>query len=124
VPKITGFTVVAGNDVMLAADPFGNNVALRCPACAWPVLFIARPNQRGSSARHPAVCHGCGAQYWIDVDAPSKRVVLHRVPQEVGEATAKRKRSAVARAARGSGTAGSAKVITPPDKSLQRSRER
>jgi hypothetical protein len=50
----------------LQADCFGNNAAVECPRClSYPVLLIARPNQRGSSRANPATCHHCGARVYI-----------------------------------------------------------
>jgi hypothetical protein len=51
---------------VVCSDCFGNNAAIECPSCrSFPVLLIARPNQRGSSARNPGICRNCGTQVHI-----------------------------------------------------------
>jgi hypothetical protein len=63
---------------VIRSDCFGNNAAVECPNCnCFAVLLIARPNQRGSSARNPGICRNCGCRINIvdDVDSGALDVV-------------------------------------------------
>jgi hypothetical protein len=63
---ITGATVTQhGTGAAIAADCFGNNAAIQCPGCKYPILLTARPNQRGSDAQHPVACPSCGRATWM-----------------------------------------------------------
>lgn len=63
--RVTNAQIIL-NQIPISADPFGNNIALICPACkAYPVLLIARPNFRGSSPQAPSFCRACEASVWI-----------------------------------------------------------
>jgi DNA-directed RNA polymerase subunit RPC12/RpoP len=51
---------------IVRADCFGNNAAIECPHClSYPVLLIARKDQRGTSKKKPATCRQCGAKVHI-----------------------------------------------------------
>ena len=76
---ITGFAVVNEDGFPVAADPFGNNVALHCMGCGSPVLAIARENQRGSSPSSPAPCPKCAAKHWVEVDERGKKLVVRKL---------------------------------------------
>ena len=78
--KVTGFEMVAGEGLKLAADAHGNNVAFRCLHCSWPVLAVFLEGHRGSSANTPTNCQGCGARYWVEVDSSQSRLRLHGLP--------------------------------------------
>lgn len=66
-PSITDAVVrMAGSGQVLRSDCFGNNAAVECPKCLnYPVLVIARPTQRGSSAANPGRCRRCGCGIYI-----------------------------------------------------------
>lgn len=44
--KVTGLNCIDEAGYRVLCDPFGNNVAFRCPACGGPVLSIILENQR------------------------------------------------------------------------------
>ena len=77
---ITDFHCVDENEQEIPCDAFGNNVALKCPSCGYPMLAIMRENQRGSAANNPAVCRGCHFHAWLSVDTASGRLLLQRLP--------------------------------------------
>ncbi len=59
----------------LRSDCFGNNAAIECPRCLrYPVLLVARPNQRGSSADNPGVCRHCGCSVYITEDVAQEQL--------------------------------------------------
>ena len=67
----------------LPADYFGNNAAIQCPACSkYPVLLIARQDQRGSSESNPAECRGCGAKIYIADDLNRNAIEILTVAVE------------------------------------------
>ena len=76
---ITGAVVrVATSGQVVPADCFGNNAAVECPAClCYPVLLIARADQRGASSANPGKCRHCGARIHItdDVAQDELRIV-------------------------------------------------
>ena len=83
--RITDALVIALNRQTLRADCFGNNAAVECPRClSYPVLIIARPNQRGSSAQNPSICRHCKARLYItnDLSQRTLRVVNLAVEYE------------------------------------------
>lgn len=48
------------------AHCWGNNLAVRCPACSeYPVLLTARTGWRGSRQDTPSHCPGCRAAVWM-----------------------------------------------------------
>jgi len=60
---------VEASGQVVRADCFGNNAAVECPACLhYPVLLIARRNQRGASSANPGKCRHCGARIHITDD--------------------------------------------------------
>jgi hypothetical protein len=65
--KITDAVVrLIGTGQVLRSDCYGNNAAVECPSClSYPVLIIARPDQRGSSAIKPGRCRRCGCGVFI-----------------------------------------------------------
>ena len=65
--KITNFIVMDANGEIISADPHGNNLAVSCSSCGYPLLLTALPNQRGSDEAHPAKCKGCGQEYFLDI---------------------------------------------------------
>jgi len=74
---VTGFNVENSRGYKIDADPFGNNIAFACFSCKHPVLAIAREHQRGYSKENPAVCKGCGKEYFIEsVDCESEDVTI------------------------------------------------
>ena len=77
--KITGFKCIDGTGFPVLCDPFGNNVAIRCPSCGGPVLVVLRENQRGSTQEHPSVCPACESRIWVEVKDDQELLVLHRV---------------------------------------------
>jgi DNA-directed RNA polymerase subunit RPC12/RpoP len=77
---ITDFNVTTANGEQVQADAHGNNVAFKCLDCGGPVLAVMMKHQRGESESSPTACKSCGAKYWIEVDAPQSRLVVHRVP--------------------------------------------
>lgn len=76
---ITDFAVVGDDGYPLAADPHGDNVALRCMSCGGPVLAVIRDHQRGSSPDNPARCRGCGCRYWVEAIESASQLIVHRV---------------------------------------------
>jgi len=67
--RVTGQTV--------RADCFGNNIAAECPAClSYPVLFVAVPNQRGSSQTNPSICRRCGERFYIVDDLNPRELLI------------------------------------------------
>jgi len=74
---ITDFEAKDEAGVPVKADAYGNNVALSCLKCNFPVLAIARDHQRGSSKQRAAVCRGCGSRYWISIAASERSIVVH-----------------------------------------------
>ena len=79
---VTNFSVVAADGFPLGADPFGNNIAIRCLSCGFPVLAVALVNMRGMSEENPAECRGCKSKYRIEVRESLNQVVVHRVPRK------------------------------------------
>jgi hypothetical protein len=75
---ITDFRCLDEDENEIPCDAFGNNVALRCPSCGYPMLAIIRENQRVSGADNPAICRGCDFQAWLSVDTSGRRLRLHR----------------------------------------------
>lgn len=63
---ITNAVVLDQDNRKIVSDCFGNNAAIKCPKCQnYPVLLIARPNQRGSNSENPSICQSCGAHIFI-----------------------------------------------------------
>lgn len=75
---VTDFHCIAEDGFMVLCDAHGNNVAFRCQGCGGPVLAVMREHQRGSYPGNPAECRACHSQYWVEVDGPNNRLVLHR----------------------------------------------
>lgn len=75
-PSITDAVVrMLGTGQVLRSDCFGNNAAVECPKClGYPVLLIARPNQRGSSPTNPGRCRRCGCSVFIVDDLNADRL--------------------------------------------------
>jgi hypothetical protein len=75
-PTITDAVVrMLGTGQVLRSDCFGNNAAVECPQClSYPVLIIARPNQRGSSPINPGRCRRCGCSVFIVDDLRADRL--------------------------------------------------
>ena len=65
--KLTNCTVKNSHDDLIAAHPFGNNIAFGCQFCWHPVLATDYDNFPGSDNEHPAICRGCGRGYYLDV---------------------------------------------------------
>ena len=65
--------------VEIEADTHGNNMAFVCFDCGYPVLAIARENQRGSDREHPAECKNCGKEYFLDVRIHRKKLYVHEL---------------------------------------------
>lgn len=67
--KITNSKVQLENGQAVKSDTHGNNFAILCPDCnQFPILFVARKNQKGSSIDNPAVCKHCNSIYYIKSD--------------------------------------------------------
>lgn len=63
---------------VLRSDCFGNNAAIECPRCLkYPLLLVARTNQRGNSRTKPGICRHCGSRVYIIEDVAEER--LHAV---------------------------------------------
>jgi hypothetical protein len=77
--KVTGFRCFDTEGFPILCDPFGNNVAFRCPGCSGPVLAVLREHQRGSNEGNPSICTACGSKYWIEVNEPNESLILHRI---------------------------------------------
>lgn len=75
--RITDFLVMNGDGDRIQADPHGNNVAFNCFDCEHPIVAVALENQRGSDEEHPAVCRGCGAEYFLDPRQGSSKMYIH-----------------------------------------------
>jgi hypothetical protein len=86
--KITDAVVrLIGTGQVLRSDCQGNNAAVECPKClSYPVLIIARPNQRGSSATKPGRCRRCGCGIFIvdDLNADYLEIIDLDVVDEAG----------------------------------------
>ena len=78
---ITNFPCLDQSDNAVPCDAFGNNVALRCPRCGYPILAIARPHQRGADANNPAECRGCELRCWIEVENNRLRLIEVATPR-------------------------------------------
>lgn len=65
--KVTDFKCIDLDGKDIACDAFGNNVAIGCPNCGYPILAITLLDQRGSSERNPACCRKCGFKCWIEI---------------------------------------------------------
>jgi uncharacterized protein YbaR (Trm112 family) len=64
--RVTGATVKLDDGTQVAADAFGNNIAILCPNCKkQPTLLIALRHQKGSDIEHLAACTACGKRYYI-----------------------------------------------------------
>jgi hypothetical protein len=60
---------------VLRADCYGNNATVECPRCLkYPILLIARTNQRGSSAANPGRCRHCECSVFIADDLSVDRL--------------------------------------------------
>jgi len=77
--KVTGLNCIDEAGYQVLCDPFGNNVAFRCPACGGPVLSIIIENQRGSEEGNPSVCPACKNRYWIELREEDQLLVLHAI---------------------------------------------
>ncbi len=84
---ITDATVRAGEaNELLPADCFGNNAAIQCPSCSsFPILLIARPDQRGSSPGNPGICRQCGCHVHITEDTAQEELNSLSVTQTGGD---------------------------------------
>ena len=66
-------------------DSHGNNTAVQCPACGFPVLITRGPvATRGISADNAAECRTCLAKWWIEV-RNGDTWLLHRAYSRVRE---------------------------------------
>jgi hypothetical protein len=87
-PTITDAVVrMVGTGQVLRSDCFGNNAAVECPKClSYPVLIIARPNQRGSSPANPSRCRRCGCSVFIvdDLSADQFDIIDLDIVEEAG----------------------------------------
>ncbi len=78
--RVTDYACVNENGYPVLADTWGNNVAFRCESCGSPVLAdLHDSNQRGAKPENPSVCRACGSRYWVEPEAQSQRLTLHRV---------------------------------------------
>jgi len=75
---VTDFYAVYSDGTEAKADPFGNNVAFACADCGYPVLAVARKNQRGSSIENTSVCNGCRQHYVIEVRETTHKIIIYR----------------------------------------------
>ncbi|MFW9874721.1 MAG: hypothetical protein ACFFG0_16560 [Candidatus Thorarchaeota archaeon] len=78
---VTGFKCRDEFGFPVICDAFGNNVAIRCPSCAAPILAIMRENQRGSHPDRPATCIACGSHIWAEVKLESQTLIIHRIKE-------------------------------------------
>jgi len=74
--KITNFKCIDSNGNELKSDTFGNNAAVACPNCTYPILFVALENQKGSSATHKTKCKGCALDFYIEADEKEKTIKI------------------------------------------------
>ncbi len=74
---ITGFNCVKENLEGLNCDAHGNNAAVSCPVCGYPILFVARENQKGSDSAHATICQGCEKSFFIEVIEEKQLIKLH-----------------------------------------------
>jgi len=79
--KITDFKCIDEAGFPVLCDPFGNNVAIRCPSCGGPVLAILREHQRGSSDKNPSNCRACDSRIWIEMKEGQELLILHRTKE-------------------------------------------
>lgn len=75
---VTGFIGVFSDGISAKVDTHGNNVAFSCPDCLYPVLAVARENQRGFSKRNPAICRCCGEHYVIEPREELQKIVIYK----------------------------------------------
>lgn len=67
--KITNAKVQLENGVVVKSDTYGNNFTILCPNCnQFPILFVARKNQKGSNTNNPSICQNCQSSYYIVSD--------------------------------------------------------
>ncbi len=74
---ITGFKCINEATSVINCDAHGNNAAICCPSCGYPILFVARKNQKGSDRSHATQCAGCGKLFFIEVIESKKVIILH-----------------------------------------------
>ena len=81
--RITNFKVLVGGK-KVNADAFGNNVAFLCPKCKYPMLAIARKNQRGSDRDHPTACRNvvCGKKYFMEINEKKEEIHIRPLGQK------------------------------------------
>jgi len=77
--KMTGFKCIDESGFPVLCDPFGNNVAIKCPGCGGPVLAILREYQRGANKESPSICPSCRSRIWVESKEDQELLVLHRV---------------------------------------------
>ena len=77
--KITDFLTMDDMGVEIPADTHGNIIAFECFYCGFPILAIARENQRGSDKEHPTDCRDCGKKYFLDVRTHAKKLYVHEL---------------------------------------------
>ena len=75
---VTGFIGVYSDGTSAKLDAHGNNVAFSCQNCSYPVLAVARDNQRGFSQKNPSICRGCGECYVIELREELQKIVVYK----------------------------------------------
>lgn len=64
--------------VEIPYDRLGNNIALECPCCKYPVLIpYGAPQNIRRDQNNPAVCRKCMSQYWVE-QVDDDDFILHR----------------------------------------------
>ena len=75
--KVTEFLIMDADGNTIPADGFGNNVALSCQDCGYPLLVTVLANQRGSDESHPATCRKCGKKHYVDVRESMEKLYVY-----------------------------------------------
>jgi len=74
--KITDFKCIDSGGQLLSSDAFGNNAAVSCPHCSYPILFVALNNQKGSAESHKTKCKGCGTDFFMEIEELNKIIII------------------------------------------------
>lgn len=76
--KVTDFHCRDISGLPILCDAYGNNAAVRCPACGAPILLAFTDIiKRGSDREHPSECNACKLNVWGEMNETKQEIILH-----------------------------------------------
>ena len=75
---IESFLIMDGNGDEIPSDAIGDALAFNCEDCDYPILASSVEGKPGSMLERPAICKGCGTDYFLDVRFHAKKIYVFR----------------------------------------------